>query len=436
MTELNSTYFYNQSAVMEGIHNVTFYVNDSVGFWNSSSVNFTVSINPLITNPTIDKSLVLLNEIVNISANVSDDNVALVSVNITWPNGNYTQHNMVNSSSLYYYLFNDTNQTGIYYIYVHVNDTLGNRANASLSFEVGQAVNLSSQVTNGTAAINLTINILYNGTNQVRNQTTNNNLNFVLPSGLWDIKVNTSQLNITLYNSNLTQNITRQINISDNVYGNFTSYVYAIKTIAAKFENFNFSSVNLSFSFNSSLVTNSSALELYRCSDWNFASSNCTTTWTNDSYDVTFNRTIGTNNITIVSLNLSAFSLGETQTTTTTTTTTTPATTTVSSSGPGSSDNTTTTTIGNVTNTTTTTTTTTTTIQTTTSPATTTYPPVTTIYSMTTTISTKKETSVKTAWYLVLVPTFALIGFIVWFIFLRKSKVDEFDKLKEKWSRI
>jgi serine protease AprX len=426
MNRSNNTYFYNQSNVTEGGHNVTFYVNDTNGLTNSSSVNFTVSINPVISNQTVDKSLVLLNEGVNISASVSEDTLAFALVNLTWPDGNYTSKNMTNSSSLYYYLFNDTNQTGIYYILVYVNDTLSNRANASSSFEVGQAVNVSSQITNGTAAINVTIKVLYNGTDQIRNQTTNTSLGFVLPSGLWDIKVNTSQLNITLYNSNFTQNITRQINISDDVYGNFTSNVYAIKTVAAKFENFSFSLVNLSFSFNSSIVTNSSVLELYRCSDWNFINSNCSVVWTNDSYDAVFNGTIGTSNVTIVSLNLSAFSLGETQTTTTTTTTTPAETTTVASSSGSSS--------GNVTTSTTTIVTTTTTSSTT-SPATTTSPLVTTNPSITTTVSTKKEiTSVQTAWYLVLIPVFALIGFIIWFIFLRKSSVDEFKKLKEKWS--
>ena len=427
MNRSNNTYFYNQSNVTEGGHNVTFYVNDTHGLTNSSSVNFTVSINPVISNQAVDKSLVLLSEGVNISANVSEDTLAFALVNITWPNGNYSSQNMTNSSSLYYYLFNDTNQTGIYYILVYVNDTLDNRANASLSFEVGQAVNVSSQVTNGTAAINVTIKVLYNGTNQIRNQTTNTSLDFILPSGLWDIKVNTSQLNITLYNSNLTQNITRQINISDNVQGNFTSDVHATKTVAAKFENFNFSLVNLSFSFNQSLVTNSSALKLYRCSDWNFISSNCSVTWTNDSSDAVFNGTIGTSNVTIVSLNLSAFSLGETQTTTTTTTTTPAETTTVASSPGGSSSNVTTSTTTIVTTTTT---------SSTTSPATTTSPSVTTNPSITTTISTKKEiTSVQTAWYLVLIPVFALIGFIIWFIFLRKSRIDEFQRLKEKWVR-
>jgi len=426
MGELNVTYFHNQSTVTEGNHNVTFYVNDSHGFENSSSVNFTVSIDPVIANQTVDKSLVLLNESVNISANVSEDNVAFALVNITWPDGNYTSQNMTNSSSLYYYLFNDTNRTGIYNILVYVNDTLSNEANKSLSFEVGEAINVSSQVTNGTTAVSVTIKILYNGTDQIRNQTTNTSLDFTIPSGLWDVFVNTSQLNVTLYDSNLTQNITRQINISDDVSGNFSANVYAIKTVAAKFENFNFSLVNLSFDFNSGLVNDTSALEVYRCSNWNFISSNCSIDWTNDTTDAVFNTTIGTSNVTVVSLNLSAFSLGETQTTTTIpTTTTAPATTTVSSSG-GSNGNVTTTTPNA----------TTTTIQeTTTSPTTTTSPSVATPPSTTTTISTKKEIAeVQTAWYLALIPSFALIGLIVWFIFLRKPKEDVFKKLKEKWA--
>lgn len=422
LDRLDDTYFYNLSSIAEGNHNVTFYVNDSFGFENSSSVNFSVSIDPVITNQAVDKYSVFVNESVNISANVSEDNIAFALVNMSWPDGNYTFQNMSNTSTLYYYLFNDTNQTGVYDVLVYVNDTLNNEVNASLSFEVGGAVNVSSQVTNGTTALNVTIKIFYNGTNQTRNQTTNTSLDFILPSGLWDVFVNTSQLNVTLFNSNLTHNITREINITDDVSGNFTTNLYSIKTVALKFENFNFSIVNLTFDFNSSLVTDASSLEVYKCNNWSFATSNCSINWANDTADVTFNATNTSDSVTVTSSNFSAFSFGETQTTTTTTTTTTPATTTVSSSG-GSGGGTTTTP-------------TTTTIQeTTTFPATTTSLSITTSPPITTTISTKKGIAeVKTAWYLVLIPAFAVVGLIVWFIFFRKPKGDLFKKLKEKWS--
>ncbi len=425
LTRLSNTYFYNLSSIVEGNHNVTFFANDSAGNMNSSSVNFTVSIDPVITNEAVDKSLVFVNESVNISATVSEDNVAFALVNITWPDGNYTSQNMTNSSSSYYYLFNDTNQTGVYNILVYVNDTLNNEANASLGFEVGGSVNVSSQVTNGTVAINATIKILYNGTSQARNQTTNTSLDFILPSGLWDVFVNTSQLNVTLYNSNLTQNITKQINITDDVPGNFTTNFYSIKTVALNFENFSFNVANLTFDFNSSLVSNASALEVYKCNNWNFAISNCSVSWTNDSTDVSFNATNTSDSVIVTSSNFSAFSFGETQATTTTTIPATTSTTTVSSSNGGNGDGTTTTI-----------TTTTTTIQeTTTTPTTTISITATTTPTITTTISTEKEvTSVKTAWYLVLIPSFAVIGLIVWFLFLRKPKEDMFQKLKEKWS--
>lgn len=422
MTKLNNTNFLNISTITEGNHNVTFYVNDSVDNKNTTRVNFTVSINPIIRNEAVDKSSVFMNESINISANISEDNINSVLVNITWPDGNNTQQNMTNTSSLYFYLFNDTNQTGAYNVIINVNDSMSNEANTSLTFEVGQSINVSSEITNGTTALNVTIKIYYNGTNQTRNQTTNTSLGFILPSGLWDFFVNTSQMNVTLFTANLTQNITRQINVTENVSGNFTANFYSIKTVALKFDNFTFNTANLTFDFNPSLVSNVTALQVYKCSNWNFATSNCSVSWTNDSADATFNATNTSNNVIVTSANFSAFSFGETQTTTTTTTPA--ATTTVSSSSSSSGGGTTTTTVPNTTSTSTTTTV-----------ITTTTPVVISDSIVATTISTEEQTTgVKTAWYLVLIPTFAVVVAIVWFLFLRKPGVDNFQRLKEKWS--
>jgi serine protease AprX len=352
LTGLNGTYFYNLSIIAEGYHNVTFYVNDSVDWVNSSSVNFTIMIQPNITNSNVDNRLILLNENVNISANIDDDNLNYTWVNITWPNGISVLSGMSNSFSSYYYVFNETNQTGNYNVTIFSNDTFGSYNNASVNFTVANAVNVSSAVTNGSTSVNVSVKIFYNGTSQIRNQTINTSFGFIIPGGLWDLEINTTLLNVTLFNTNLTQNVTRDIKFNDNIQvGNISSNVNTLKTIALKFDNFTFSTANLTFFFNSSLVNNSNNLNVYKCDDWNFTGSNCSTSWVGDSSDTTFNATINYNNtviysnVTLITLNFSAFSLGENQSTTTTTTTTTTiaATTTTESSGDSGSDSTTTT---------------------------------------------------------------------------------------------
>ncbi|MDI6826200.1 MAG: S8 family serine peptidase [Candidatus Aenigmarchaeota archaeon] len=423
MDRMNDTYFYNLSTIPEGFHSVAFYVNDSVGWTNSSSVNFTIMINPNITDSRVDKRLVLLNESVNITANIFDDNLASVLTNITWPNGIYSLRNMSNSSSMYYYLFNATNQTGKYNVLIIVNDTFGNENNASLEFEVSGAVNVSSNVMNGTTAINVSVIVLYNGTNHVRNETTNTSFEFILPAGLWDLRFNTTRLNVTLFSTNLTENLTREIRLNDDVRMSYVlTNVRSIKTVALKFENFTFSSANLTFSFDSSLVNNRSNLEVYRCQGWSFANSDCESSWQRDSSDDTFNATINENNVTLITSNFSSFSLGENETITTTSTSTT-----TTISGGGGAITTTSTTIP-ITTSTTIPITTSTTVSITTS----------TVLETTTLPIGVSEREISHLWFSPLIVVFVVIlAVVVYYLRLRKKPgVDEvFEDLKEKWSQ-
>jgi len=420
----NGTYFYNLSTVAEGYHNVTFYVNDSVNWTNSSSVNFTIMIRPSITNSNVDKRLVLLSESVNITTSIDDDNLNSTWMNITWPGGSILR-NMLNSSSSYYYEFNETNQTGNYNVIVFANDTFGNYNNASVNFSVADSVNVSSVLTNGSTSVSVSVKIFYNGTSQIRNQTTNTSFGFIIPGGLWDVGMNTSQLNVTLFNTNLTQNVTRDIKFNDNVQMSYVvSNVTALKTVALRFDNFTFSRANLTFLFNSSLVNNSNNLNVYKCDNWSFTDSNCSNSWMTDVNDVTFNATINTNNVTLITLNFSAFSLGENQTTTTTTTIAT--TTTTESSGDGGGSNTTTTRL-----------TTTTLANTTTS----TISETTTTAIQTTTTTTIQEEKIAAhgikAWYVIPVFIVSIMVVIAWYIkYYREASEDTvFKSLKEKWSQ-
>ena len=419
---LNRTYFYNLSTITEGYHNVTFYINDSANWVNSSNVNFTIMIRPNITNPSVDKSLVILNEKVNMSANIDDENINSTWVNITWSSGSVLR-NMINSSSTYYYVFNETNQTGNYNLIIFANDTFGNNNNATVNFTVTDSINVSSVVTNGSTAVNVSVKILYNGTSQIRNQTINTSFDFIVPAGLWDLEMNTTQLNVTLFNTNLTQNVMGNIKFNDDVRMTYVvADVTAVKTIALKFENFTFSRANLTFIFNSSLVTDSNNLHVYRCGNWNFTNSNCIDSWKRDDNDATFNVTINTNNVTLITSNFSAFSLGEQIVTTTTI-----AGTTESSGDFGGGGRVTTTTLSNVT--------TTTALLTTTSQTMTTHVN-TTVSATTTTISGKKPIGIKT-WYVIpIIIVFiavALFGYVKYY--RKSSEGDEFKQLKEKWTQ-
>jgi hypothetical protein len=199
--------------------------------------------------------------------------------------------------------------------------------------------------------------------------------------------------------------------------------VSALKTVALKFDNFTFSSANLTFSFNSSLVNNQNNLNVYKCENWNFTNSSCSNNWQGDSSDTTFNATINTNNVTLVTLNFSAFSLGENQTTTTTTTIA--ATTTTGSSGDG----------GGVT---TTTRSTTTTIASTTTSIITTTEITTTASSPAKIVKEEKIDfhGVKT-WYVIPIVIVAIIILILWYVrYYKEARVDDvFKELKEKWSQ-
>jgi serine protease AprX len=429
LNSLNQTYFYNLSTISEGYHNVTFYVNDSVNWMNSSSINFTVMIKPNMTNSNVDKRLVLFNESVNITANIYDDNLNSTWINITWPNGLSTLRNMSNSSSSYYYLFNDTNQIGNYNVTIFANDTFGNFNNVSVNFTVSDSVNVSSTVTNGSVSVNVSVKIFYNGTSQIRNQTINTIFDFIIPSGLWDLGINTTQLNVTLFNVNLTQNFTRDIKFNDDIQmGNLSSNVNTLKTVAIKFDNFTFSSANLTFLFNPNLVNNYSNLNVYKCHNWSFTNSNCSSNWQKDSDDTTFNAIINNNNVTLFTLNFSAFSLSENQTTTTTTTTTIAATTTTVSSGDGGDGG------SNPTTTTTTSTiSTTSTIETTVSSR---QQP-----SGTTTTTVVEEEKIVTheikAWYIIPVLIVAISIVVFWYVKYYKESGEDivFKTLKEKWGQ-
>lgn len=311
MTGLNQTYFYNLSVVTEGNHNVTFYVNDTAGWENSSTVNFSVMVKPLLFNPTKDKPLIAQNETINVSVNIVDENIDSVWINVTIQDSSSVK-TMTNVSTFFSTTFNQTSQTGVYNVTVFANDTYGNMNNTNLSFQVSQQIRITINVTNGITARNISFKILYT-IGKTRVQTTNQTVNETIPVGIWDVESNTSIVNITMRSVNFTEAIPREMNVNDSIQPNIGEYVSNIRAVAVELTNFSFVDANLSFTFNESLVTNRNKLKVYRCEKWNFSSSSCNSTWYEDSSDLTFNATIHQNNVSLITSGFSGYSLSETE---------------------------------------------------------------------------------------------------------------------------
>ena len=454
MQMLNSTYFFNSSLLTEGYHNVSFYVNDTVGWTNSSSINFSVMVKPSFNGYTIDRPLILPNESVNVSTSVMDENIDKVWINITREGYSFTDL-MDNESSFYYFTFNETNCTGSYKVVILANDTFGNENNVSLHFVVANATSLLINVSDGTSPVNVSMKLLFNGTEVVRNETTNTSFSFDVPEGLWDIWFNTSELQVLLREVNLSERVGRSVEINENVSPIIDQDLVNIKTVVFQPQNFSFSFANMTFKFNESLITSYENLEVYKCGYWNFTNASCNGTWVNDTYDESFNATINQNNVSLVTLSFSAFSLSETQTTTTSTSTST--TTTTISDGGGNGGRSTTT------STTTTSSTTTSTVSSTTTTTSITIP------VCGNGVCEKGETQesccsdcgcmegyeckdnscvekkvmkvekVKRYWFVVFLPLLLPIAFLVWNIYSSRARIraeeEEFRKLKEKWSK-
>jgi len=235
---------------------------------------------------------------VNITADISDDNLDYTWVNITWPDGTSDLRDMEDSC---YYEFNETNQTGTFNITILANDTFNNKNNVSLSFEVAEPINITfDATTNGTTPKNITIKIFWNRGKQMRNQTTNSTINFLLPRGLWDFRLNASEVNITLEDVNISSNFTSQIILDENVSKENISNTSMsfIKVVAVEL-GLNFTKAILFIPYSVDLR---GSLSTFKCSDWNFTSNDCESVWINITENTTFS-----NNVS--SINVSGFSV-------------------------------------------------------------------------------------------------------------------------------
>ncbi|MFB6088364.1 MAG: S8 family serine peptidase, partial [Candidatus Aenigmatarchaeota archaeon] len=307
LTPLNDTYFYFKETVPEGEHNVTFYVNDSASLHGTNSSQFNVSIHPVIDGVSADGPLVYVNETLNISANITEENFDSVWLNMTQPIQvtkdfiNSTQNQYPNSSK-WYSEFNQTSSVGTYNFTIFVNDTLSNSVNYSGSFEVSEKVRVEL---NNSFGENLTWKIYYLGSNNIRESVRNSSINLTIPGGIWDFNIE-DNVSVTLFGMNISSDMEEEIGWRENnSLENITNNSFIFHKVSSFFFNMSFERGSIEIPFNTSVIDNKT--DILRCGDWNFSLSDCDSGWKS----VIQNSTVGSNSVGINTTNLSAFSIVE-----------------------------------------------------------------------------------------------------------------------------
>jgi subtilisin family serine protease len=304
-----------------GLYNITAYFNGSQNYSASSSTHW-LQVNdtspPQISSVLIFPPHILEGEDIQVTALVNDSNLSSVWYNIsnqTWseivPAGNSSDLNSTyNTSNL---------TTGSYSIVIYANDTSGTAgSNSSGYFTISEPSNLSLSIfdtqdnlTNASSII-----ILYNGTALPINTSDNTSSLSLpnIPTGIWDLKVLLESLNSTLLGVNLSGNFTSNITLEDSVdtsQANLPSGSTFIKSVLLE-TGMGFDSAYLSFPYDNTSFTNESRAIVYACHDWNITTGTCSVSWENITENSSID--ISSDVVTIISQNLSVFSLSESHT--------------------------------------------------------------------------------------------------------------------------
>jgi hypothetical protein len=217
----------NLTNLEDGQHNVTVYANDSVGNLNFWTVWFTVDTTPpTVINVTITPSSPAVGSLVNISANITDEHLDTVLINITYPNGTIITKDISNANvgNLYYYYDFNASIYGTYYVRIIANDTAGN-VNSSVNGTfpairiISRAANLTANTSvkvinaTNTSYVDIEITVLkdVNATVNVTLSSSSNALNVSEMSSTYGL--GSGEYAVGKYIS---------INVSDNIQGNLS----------------------------------------------------------------------------------------------------------------------------------------------------------------------------------------------------------------------
>lgn len=327
----NSSFISNSTTPLGSLWNTTDFALDAYNITSifSSNQNYTTTSEthfvvvddtspPNISNSSISSTPLIAGENITVFANITDN--FAVNASEVWFNISNTTWSvnvmMDNTSDSYNTSYNTTSlMSSSYNVTIYANDTKGNNVNSSTNgFSIGDpseaSINILDYQDNQTNAS--WIQIFYNGTKTIRNQTINSTgVNLTIPQGFWDIKI-VSDFNITINNVNIINNSAGNFSLDNNITESgitLPSNVLVFVDTVAIDTNFEFSNAILEVSYNNTSITNNGRINVYACHTWNLSNRMCDGSWENITENSTINSTIS---IAIInSTNLSAFSVGE-----------------------------------------------------------------------------------------------------------------------------
>ena len=284
-----------------------------IPYTTSSHVNLTISANdstiPVFVSTIARPAAVINGSDVTINANV-EDNIQVDSVwaNITLPDNS---SHFVSAGSLPYVYTTNVSQIGTHTVTFYANDSSGNNATATKTFQVAEPVNMSMNV---TVEVGITVNvtsdvdlIVYTrGTSD--EITTRENINgsesILLPDVPVDLFFNTTFGNdsrsTTINNLNLSASTGGEISFSDPTVSGYLT-VYAVNT------SFTFDNASVEISYENSGYSDEANLQLHKCDNFDMATETCLSGFN----DITSSATQDTDNdkFTYVTTSFSGFGI-------------------------------------------------------------------------------------------------------------------------------
>ena len=248
---------------------------------NSSHINIQITANdttiPTFVSKTIIPAAVINSSSTIINADVSDNiQVDSVWANITLPDNS---SEFISSGNLPYTFIN-TNLIGIYTVAFYANDSSGNNATTTKTFQVALPANLTMNV---SIEVDITLNVSTNvnfiayvsGTKDVIEERLNltGSESVQLPNVpvdlFFDSSFDNSNMLTTLFEFNISDNTNNSIAFGNPTLSEFL-VTYGIET------DFNFTNAQSEFFYSGSNFSNEDNLKLFRCNSFNISSGACT----------------------------------------------------------------------------------------------------------------------------------------------------------------
>ncbi len=281
MSDLSVFYTTNMTVNgTEGGNSLVLYANDSSGFWNTSSVRFTIDLtDPVINSTMISPSLVMNGSNVSLFINSTDSisGVSRVWSVVDLPNTSSVSRSLNNSG----YKNFTSSGPGRYNVTFFANDSAGNTVNSSGSyFLAAESYNLSMNMTDsGSSAVNGSVTFYYpNSSEIIRSFDFSGSIEEQIPAYSYDVEFSAFNESLGVF--------FRDFNVSG-----FTGENFSMDRLSVPVEGylntyglnatFGFSNATVTVGYGSAGFTSENHLGFHVCSDWNYTNRTCSGNWTN-----------------------------------------------------------------------------------------------------------------------------------------------------------